>query len=466
MSIFAPFDPSVADEHSSSSLPLPSPQARPKIAVLHGIDQIDTWSASVVLAFIQAKILGDIAPLKLRCLPQQFKSIIAIEQAHWRRFLDLKVMSELKLMGVYAPAPFVPRILPPVEMKFVLPDYSTTAGTATEKKHLLDAAKALFKKMRDSHEADLALSASQNDVFNATAFTDFNVREAAFVKQRELTHQTLRDSHFHEARLAVWMQILPTLGYKYNRIEETVAFARPAELVAAIELAIYRNRDEEGGQLKLKLWASTLAVEGRGDPAQYHRWVLLTARKLEALFGEPVRDSELRTLFIKGLPDDIFLDFKTSLHVNVSIKTFDDVNEALKIFAASDTHLPKVNALIRLCERQYVKPVPAGVFLAQPHQIPRAQPNQVACNDFIKGKCTRGDGCRFLHSHAAKVAQAGTVAVCTHCSKKGHSVDTCFTKYPDKRPNRMRVKQGVAAARPARPNCARRQLSAQHPPER
>jgi hypothetical protein len=255
------------------------------------------------------------------------------------------------------------------------------------------------------------------------------------------------------------MQILPTLGYKYNRIEETVAFARPAELVAAIELAVYRNRDEEGGQLKVKLWASTLATEGRGDPAQYHRWVLLTARKLEALFGEAVRDSELRAIFTKGLPDDIFLDFKTSLQINVSIKTFDEVNEALKIFAASDTHSPKVNALIRLCERQYVKPVPAGVFLAQPvaHQIPRAQPNQVACNDFIKGKCTRGDGCRFLHSHAAKVAQASTVAavVCTHCSKKGHSVDTCFTKYPDKRPSRMRVKQGVAAARPARPNAAR-----------
>ena len=120
MSIFAPFDPSVADEHSSSSLPLPSPQARPKITVLHGIDQIDTWSASVVLAFIQAKILADVAPLKLRCLPQQFKSIIAIEQAHWKRFLGLKVMSELKLMGVYAPTPFVPRVLPSVEMKFAL----------------------------------------------------------------------------------------------------------------------------------------------------------------------------------------------------------------------------------------------------------------------------------------------------------------------------------------------------------
>ena len=110
MSIFAPFDTSVADEHSSSNLHLPPPQARPKIAVLQGLDQIDAWSTSVILAFIQAKILGDIAPLKLRCLPQQFKSIVAAEQAHWKRFLDLKVMGELKLMSVHAPAPFVPRV--------------------------------------------------------------------------------------------------------------------------------------------------------------------------------------------------------------------------------------------------------------------------------------------------------------------------------------------------------------------
>ena len=459
MSHFAPFDSSAADERPSSSSPLPPLQARPKIIVLHGIDQIEAWSSSVVLAFIQAKMLGDIAPLKLRCLPQQFKAIIAIENAHWKRFFDLKVVSELKLLGIQAPAPFVPRILAPVEMKFVMPDYSAAEGTATEKKHLVDAAKALLKKARESYEADLLDSASRNDAFNAAAFTDFSARDSAFVKQRELTYHTLRDSYLHEARLAVWLQILPTLGYNYSRIEETVEFARPAELVAAIELAIYRNRDEEGGQLKLQLWASTLAAEGRGDPVTYHRYVLLTGRKLHALFGEQVRDSELRAVFTKGLPDDIFLDFKTSLQVNVSIKTFNDVNEALKVFVASDTHLPKVKALIRLCERQYNKPVPAGVFLAQPHHAPRAPPTtQAVCFDFTKGKCNRGDGCRFLHSSAAvKDTQASSVVTCAHCSKKGHVADNCFSKYPEKRPARstMRTKQGVAAAKATRPNAAR-----------
>ena len=210
MSHFAPFDSSAAaDERPSSSSPLPPLQARPKIIVLHGIDQIEAWSSSVVLAFIQAKMLGDIAPLKLRCLPQQFKAIIAIENAHWKRFFDLKVVSELKLLGIQAPVPFVPRILAPVEMKFVMPDYSAAEGTATEKKHLVDAAKALLKKARESYEADLLDSVSRNDAFNTAAFTDFSTRDTAFVKQRELTYHTLRDSYLHEARLAVWLQILP-----------------------------------------------------------------------------------------------------------------------------------------------------------------------------------------------------------------------------------------------------------------
>ena len=130
MSLNAPFDSSAADERPSSSSPLLPPHTRSKITVLNGIDQMETWSTSVVLAFIQAKLLGDLAHLKLRCLPQQVKSIVAIEDAHWKRFLDLKMMSELKLMGFHAPLLPVPRVLPPVEMKFTLPDYSATPGSA------------------------------------------------------------------------------------------------------------------------------------------------------------------------------------------------------------------------------------------------------------------------------------------------------------------------------------------------
>ena len=109
---------------------------------------------------------------------------------------------------------------------------------------------------------------------------------------------------------------------------------------------------------------------------------------------------------------------------------------------------------MRQCERQYSKPVPAGVFLAQTRHVPRAPPTvQAVCFDFTKGKCDRGDGCRFLHSSGAdKNKQASSVVTCSHCSKKGHTADACYTLHPDKRPVRMRVKQGVAAAKVARPN--------------
>ena len=83
---------------------------------------------------------------------------------------------------------------------------------------------------------------------------------------------------------------------------------------------------------------------------------------------------------------------------------------------------------------------------------------QAVCFDFTKGKCNRGDGCRFLHSSAAvKDKQASSVVTCAHCSKKGHVADNCFSKYPEKRParNTTRAKQGVAAARTTRPNAAR-----------
>jgi len=56
---------------------------------VRGIDEMESWSASVVLLFIQHKILGDLIGLNLRCLPPQAKAIVAAEEAHWKRFVDL-----------------------------------------------------------------------------------------------------------------------------------------------------------------------------------------------------------------------------------------------------------------------------------------------------------------------------------------------------------------------------------------
>ena len=142
----------------------------------------------------------------------------------------------------------------------------------------------------------------------------------------------------------------------------------------------------------------------------------------------------MKAVFIKGLPDDIFLGFKTGLHNNpASCKTFDDVFQILKVFAGSDSAKPKINDLIKLRARQYNKSGPAGVFVAR--AVPRAPAahasptTRAVCFDFSKGRCTRGAECKFLHSSAPTPA----AVVCTHCLKKGHLVDMCFAKYPEKR---------------------------------
>ena len=255
-----------------------------------------------------------------------------------------------------------------------------------------------------------------------------------FEKQREATLLVLRDHHMSEARLAVWLQILPSLGESFYKIEETVDFGLPAALVAAIELAVFRDRDGERQQLQLQFWQATLEVEGKGDPIQFHRYVLLAGRKLALLNNEAVRDADMKAVFIKGLPDDIFLGFKTGLHNNpASCKTFDDVFQILKVFAGSDSAKPKINDLIKLRARQYNKSGPAGVFVARavPKATAAAQSptTRAVCFDFSKGRCTRGADCKFLHSTAPTPA----AVTCTHCLKKGHLVDMCFAKYPEKR---------------------------------
>ena len=326
-------------------------------------------------------------------------------------------MSELKLLGIFLPPPFMARQLAPMEMKFDIPDYSSATGTSTEKKALLAAAKALYDDAKNNYDAQRAASESQNNAFNADAFKIHQASELQFEKQREATLLVLRDHHMSEARLAVWLQILPSLGESFYKIEETVDFGLPAALVAAIELAVFRDRDGERQQLQLQFWQATLEVEGKGDPIQFHRYVLLAGRKLALLNNEAVRDADMKAVFIKGLPDDIFLGFKTGLHNNpASCKTFDDVFQILKVFAGSDSAKPKINDLIKLRARQYNKSGPAGVFVAR--AVPKAPAAQspttrAVCFDFSKGRCTRGADCKFLHSTAPTPA----AVTCTHCLK-------------------------------------------------
>ena len=302
------------------------------------------------LLFIQHKILSDLVALNLRCLPPQAKAILSAEQTHWKRFLELKVLGELRLLGTYPPPPFVERKLPPVEMKFHYPDYSSTTGNAADKKALLAAAKSLYDEAKKDHDAQVLASESLNDAFNAAALKQYQTSLLDFTKLRESTLVVLREQHLNEARLAVWLHILPTLGDSFYKIEETVDFAQPAGLVASIELAVFRDRDGEKQQLQLQFWQSTLEVEGKGDPIQFHRYVLLAGRRLALLNNEPVRDGDMKAVFIKGLPDDIFLGFKTGLHNNpASSKTFDDVFQILQVYAGSDFARPKINDLI--CER-------------------------------------------------------------------------------------------------------------------
>ena len=73
----------------------------------------------------------------------------------------------------------------------------------------------------------------------------------------------------NDARMALWLQIIPTLGESFYKINETVDFGRPGLLLAAIEIALYRNPEGERTQLLLAFWAATLVLEGKGDPFSF-----------------------------------------------------------------------------------------------------------------------------------------------------------------------------------------------------
>ena len=339
-----------ADEGASSNSPFSPPppselltyhgRSSPKLVMLRGIDDMENWSSSVVLIFIQAKILSDLSALKLRCLPPHTAAVVAAEEVYWKRLVNLKVVAELKMLGVIQPLPFAPRQFnPPEEVKFALPDLSAATGTAKEKKELAAAAKEMFENASKQYEKQKAAIAISEKTFNAAAAKEHEATMLRYVKAKDEATVLLKDTLMNDARLAVWIQLLPSLGEAFKRIDETVPFSQPASLVQAIETAIFRDGSSEKSLLLLKFWQSNLANEGNGDPIQYHRFVLLTGRKLALLCNETVRDVDMRTVFLKGLPDDIFTPFKTSLHNHPSgAKTFEEVFQILKTFCKTCTY--------------------------------------------------------------------------------------------------------------------------------
>ena len=184
-----------ADEGASSNSPFSPPppselltyhgRSSPKLVMLRGIDDMENWSSSVILIFIQAKLLSDLAKLKLRCLPPHTAAVVAAEEVYWKRLVNLKVVAELKLLGVTQPLPFVPRHFnPPEEVKFVVPDLSTATGSAKEKKDLATAAKAMFENASKQYEKQKAEIAISEQTFNTAAAKEHEATMLRYVRRR------------------------------------------------------------------------------------------------------------------------------------------------------------------------------------------------------------------------------------------------------------------------------------------
>ena len=389
------------DGGTSSSLPYSFPNGsnrRPPApaVVLNSVEEAEKWNESIVNMFVSEYLFSDLSGKKdLRCLPPAAHATIieAQESKHWDHTINLKVSTQLKAVGITKPGLFVPRVLPaspPLELK--MPDFSATHGDAKEKKALVQATTELFKQTQSHYEANLKEAAARHADANALALKQHETISADYEKERSTMFAELKAQELTDARTRVWFRIISTLGLSFNKINETVEFGKPAALVAAIETALYTDPEGEATALLLQLIQSTFANEGWGDIHQWHRYVLLTSRKIAALKNESVRDGDMRLHFIKGLPDDIFTIFKSNVHNNPLCKTFEDVFNNLKVFATSGEIKPKIAALAAKCARMHRSTVPAGVFVTDPRPPPRL------CADFQKGKCSRGASCRWSHS--------------------------------------------------------------------
>jgi hypothetical protein len=142
---------------------------------------------------------------------------------------------------------------------FAPPDLSS-ATNKTQAKALLDAATELYNKTREDHEAEVAAIIARHVKSCDLHAKEYQAIATNFEQEKESVMSLLSSQFLGDARLSLWIHILPSLGIAHHKIQDTVPFANPAELVYALEQAIYRDRDGEKLQLQLQFWQASLSM--------------------------------------------------------------------------------------------------------------------------------------------------------------------------------------------------------------
>ena len=237
------------------------------------------------------------------------------------------------------------------------------------------------------------------------------------------------DDISEEDRRAAWGAITSSLSNRYLLETRKTKLGEVEELLRSLRGRFYRDSTVTKEALKKKLRDSHL--ENFNSLDAFLDDFDITVSRLEEL-GIDYDEDEQRSLIFKGLTPE-YEPIVTHFNLQERPSSTAFVINKLRDYEAQHLSTQKKQ---RTNEHAYS---------TSSNRDNTNTVSRVPCRDHIKGKCRRGNRCRFLHIQRPNSPNSnnsqGQRPTCKHCNKQGHTEDKCWKKHPHLRPNNTNTNQ-------------------------
>ena len=216
-----------------------------------------------------------------------------------------------------------------------------------------------------------------------------------------------------KARRLAWGTVTASLQDDVLLSTKSIQLGRVESLLRHIRDRFYRKSAATRNAIKTKL--HTAKLEEHNDLEAYITYIDNLILTLAGL-GYAVGDEDKRFYLLHGLPDD-YDPAKQALSL-LDEPTWETILKCLRDF--SQSHPSILGSGSKPRKR-------LNVVLNTTH---RQQSSQEICRNYSRGKCNRGQKCRFKHVKTPKLTSP---MKCNYCGKVGHTDRRCFKKQRDEK---------------------------------
>ena len=245
-------------------------------------------------------------------------------------------------------------------------------------------------------------------------------------------------------RQGSWGLVTDALGPPLLARVDDIALGETEDLLRRISEQFYRKTI--GGLITLRKELAGTRLEDFADIEYY--FVSLTSRmsRIERLQAppRPFTGEEKAYRLMEGLPADYRPVVQTIKTARPPL-TWQEMLDLLRDFASDPSVLGTTSKAAKRSNQVLFTASKGG--LHQPEGVfttrSRLERSKEACRDHAKGRCKRGDNCRFSHTATPTLRLP-----CGYCGMTNHAEDRCFKKQRDERDNTQQALVAVEEAEP------------------